>query len=140
MNCTEPEARDLCQRILDWTQGLGGVSTLSWHERSLVPERQWDGVYQWLLAQLRQRGAYVGSARDVVSWFSARRCVDLQGAEIEADRLHVLAGRGPETAAPPALMVRIHRGRDDATAFGFTDIPVDADSLKALISTTRPAG
>jgi hypothetical protein len=140
MNCTEPEALGLCERILDWIQGLGGVSTLSWHERSLVPERQWDGAYRWLLAQLRQRGAYVGSARDVVSWFSARRCVDLQGAEIEADRLQVLAGQGPETASPPALMVRIHGGRNDAETPRFTDIPVDADSLNELISTTRAVG
>jgi hypothetical protein len=140
MDCTEQEALDLCKRILDWTQGLGGVSTLSWHERSLVPERQWDGAYRWLLAQLRQRGAYVGSARDVVSWFSARRSVDLQGAEIEADRLLALAARGPEAVASPALVLRIHgsrSGRDDAGASGSVDIPVDADSLSALLLRTQ---
>jgi hypothetical protein len=133
MNCTESEALDLCQQILDWTQGLGGVTTLSWHERSLVPERQWDGAYRWLLAQLRQRGAYVGSARDIVSWFSIRRSVDLQGADIAPDRLSALADRGPETAAASALTLRIHGGRDDAGASGFVDIPVDADSVQALI-------
>ena len=134
MNCTESEALDLCQRILDWTQGLGGVTTLSWHERSLVPERQWDGAYRCLLAQLRQRGAYVGSARDVVSWFSARRSVDLQGADIEPDRLHALAGRATPTLASPRLMLRIHGGRDDTGASGSVDIPVDADSLSALLA------
>ncbi len=140
MDCTEQEALLLCERILDWTQGLGGVSTLSWHERSLVPERQWGGVYRRLLAQLRQRGAYVAPAREVVSWFSARRSVDLQGAETEADRLHALADRGPEAVASPALMLRIHGSRpdhDDAGAPGFVDIPVDADSLGALLSTTQ---
>jgi hypothetical protein len=142
MNCTEQEALDLCARILDWTQRLGGVSTLSWHERSLVPERQWDGAYRWLLAQLRQRGAYVGSARGVVSWFSARRAVDLQGAEIGADRLRALADRGPAAVASPALMLRIHgssaSGRDDVGASGFIDIPVDADFLSALLSGGLP--
>ncbi len=105
-----------------------------------MPERQWGGVYRRLLAQLRQRGAYVAPAREVVSWFSARRSVDLQGAETEADRLHALADRGPEAVASPALMLRIHGSRpdhDDAGAPGFVDIPVDADSLGALLSTTQ---
>ena len=141
MNCAEQEATDLCQRILDWTQQLGGVSTLSWHERSLVPERQWDGAYRWLLAQLRQRDAYIAPARDVVSWFSTRRSVDLQDAGIEADRLQALADRGP-AADSPALTLRIHGGRpdrDDDGASGFADTPVDVDSLSALLSTTRAA-
>jgi hypothetical protein len=139
MNCVEQEAFDLCARILDWTQRLGGVSTLSWHERSLVPERQWDGAYRWLLAQLRQRDAYVGSARDVVSWFSTRRSVDLQGAGLEADRLQALADRGPGAAVSPELILRIHGrpDRDGAGASGFVDLPVDGDSLSALLSTIR---
>jgi hypothetical protein len=140
MGCTEQEALDLCAPILDWTQRLGGVVTLSWHERSLVPERQWDGVYRRLLAQLRQRGAYVGSAREVVSWFTARRSVDLQGAEIEADCLQALADRGSETVASPVLILRSHGSlsdRGDPGASSFVDIPVDADSLKALLSMTR---
>jgi hypothetical protein len=127
MNCTEQEALGLCEPILDWTQELGGVSTLLWHERSLVPERQWDGAYRWLLAQLRQRGAYVAPAREVVSWFSARRSLNLEGADIEADRLRALGVREP---AAPALMVRIHGSRS-------ADIPVDVASLDTLLSATR---
>jgi hypothetical protein len=140
MNCTEREALHICERILDWTQELGGVSTLSWHERSLAPERQWDGAYRWLLAQLRQRGACVLPAREVVSWFNARRSVDLQGAEVEADRLHAFADRRPETAVSPALILRIHgssSNRDPAGASGSIDIPVDAHSLSALLSEIR---
>lgn len=142
MNCAEPEALGLCEQILDWTQRLGGVSTLSWHERSLVPERQWDGAYRWLLAQLRRRGAYVAPARDVVSWFSTRRSADLEGAGIDADHLRALAEPGPGAAASPALMLRIHASRpdrDDAGASGCVDIPVDADSLTALLATSRAA-
>ena len=140
MNCTEPEARGLCERLLDWTQELGGVSTLSWHERSLVPERQWDGAYRWLLTQLRQRGAYVAPAREVVAWFRARRAIDLQGTKIGVDRLRSPGGQGPEAAASPALMLRIYGSQpdvDDAGASGFVDIPVAADSLSALLSGTR---
>jgi hypothetical protein len=142
MNCTEQEALHICERILDWTQELGGVSTLSWHERSLAPERQWDGAYRWLLARLRQRGARVLPAREVVSWFSARRSVDLQGADVEADRLHAFADRGLQTEGPPALVLRIHGNPGDrghAGASGFVDIPVDAASLSALLSEVRAA-
>ena len=142
MNCAEQEALDLCNRILDWTQRLGGVSTLSWHERSLAPERQWDGSYRCLLAQLRQRRAYVASARDVVSWFNVRRSVELQGAGIGVDRLRALADRGGRAAASPALMLRIHDtppDRDDAGTFGFVDIPVDVDSLNECL-VSRSAG
>jgi hypothetical protein len=140
MNCTEREAIGLCEQILDWTQGLGGVCTLLWHERSLVPERQWDGPYRWLLTQLRQRGAYVAPAREVVAWFSARRAIDLQGAEIDVDRLRSSAGRGSEAVTPPGLMLRVygsHPDRDNAGASGFVDIPVAAGSLSALLSNTR---
>jgi hypothetical protein len=140
MGCKEQEALDLCEPILDWTQRLGGVTTLSWHERSLVPERQWDGVYRRLVAQLRQRGAYVGSARDVVSWFAARRSVGLQGAEIKADRLQALADRRSEAVASPVLILRSHGSPSDHDNVGtssFVDIPVDADSLNALLSMIR---
>jgi hypothetical protein len=142
MDCAEKEALDLCERILDWTQRLGGVCTLSWHERSLVPERQWDRPYRWLLAQLRRRGAYVAPACEVVSWFSARRSVDLQGAGIEAGSLHALADRGPELVASAAVTVRIHRGRPDpgdGRDTGFVDIAVQAHTLSALLSRTRAA-
>jgi hypothetical protein len=140
MNCTEQEARHICGQILDWTQELGGVSTLSWHERSLVPERQWDGAYQWLLGQLSQRGARVLPAREVVSWFGVRRSVDLQEAEVEADRLRAFADPGSERAASPTLILRIHGSpsdRDHAGASGSIDIPVDVSSLSALLSTNR---
>jgi hypothetical protein len=140
MNCTEREAIGLCEQILDWTLGLGGVCTLLWHERSLVPERQWDGAYRWLLTQLRQRGAYVAPAREVVAWFSARRAIDLQGAEIDVDRLRSSAGRGSGAVAPPGLTLRVYRShldRDNAGASGFVDIPVAAGSLSALLSNTR---
>jgi hypothetical protein len=140
MNCTESEALDLCRAVLDWTQRLGGVVTLSWHERSLVPERQWDGTYTWLLAQLRQRGAYVGSARDVVAWFSVRRSVDLQGVEIDPDRLHALSDPEPSAAAAPGLTLRFHRDSLDVRAAGFVDVPVHVDSLAALVRDHRPAG
>jgi hypothetical protein len=116
------------------------VSTLSWHERSLAPERQWDGAYRWLLAQLRQRGARVLPAREVVSWFGVRRSVDLQGAEVDADRLHAFADPGSERAASPALILRIHGSpsdRDHAGASGSIDIPVDVRSLSALLSAKR---
>ena len=140
MNCTQREALGLCERILTWTQDLGGVCTILWHERSLVPERQWDGAYRWVLAYLRRRDVYVAPAREVVSWFSARRSVDLRDAGIDVERLLPLADQGPAASALPALTLRVYSGCPDvgdAGAVGFTDIPVAADSLRALLSATR---
>ena len=74
MNCAEQEALDLCERILNWTQDLGGVSTLSWHERSLVPERR-------------------GTAR-------TGGCSHISGSEAHTSRPHVKWCRGSALAAP----------------------------------------
>jgi hypothetical protein len=78
----------------------------------------------------------------VVSWFNARRSVDLQGADIEADRLQALADRGSAALTWPALMLRIYASRpdrDDAGASDFADIPADVHSLSALLSTSQAA-
>jgi hypothetical protein len=144
MGCSETEAFGLCDRILDWTEQLGGVSTLSWHERSLVPERQWDGTYRWLLSEVQRRGAYVAPARDVVSWFSARRSVDLQGVEVGGDRLRAIANGELQGVAPPSLMLRLHAGWPEHASTGGSeseDIPVQAGTLSAFLSDVQaPAG
>ena len=41
MHCREPEAVALGKQIVDTVCQTGGVATLSWHERSLSPERLW---------------------------------------------------------------------------------------------------
>jgi hypothetical protein len=142
MHRTEAEAVALCGEILDWMQRLGGALTISWHERSLVPERQWDGPYRELLGQLQTRNASVRTASDVVSWFRTRRAMELQGLELGPSALHdALSGTGgPRNGTQ--LRVRIHNGRDGREYYdaGFVDMPVDVAELEKILGLETRAG
>jgi hypothetical protein len=80
-------------------------------------------------------------AREVVSWFSARRSVDLQGADIDADSLRALADRGAQHADSPALILRIHGNPGHADrAVGSIDIPADTHYLSSLLAAVAVPG
>ena len=92
----------------------GGVATISWHERSLSPERLWDDVYARVRALLRSapRGRSPGTR--------GRGVVPARGA---ASTWKASAWTSPGSTAAPsaegrsaALRVRIHR------AGGHTDL------------------
>jgi hypothetical protein len=134
MHLREQEALERTIALIDTTRELGGVMTISWHERSLVPERQWDGVYRGLLDALQGRGATVLRARDVVSWFRARRAVDLEGADLEgALTLHQA---GVDDVRPHALDLRVRAHRPGA---GASDVPISVERLQELVSLSRVA-
>jgi hypothetical protein len=75
MHLRETEAWRLCMEILQNCGRHGGVATVLWHDRSLVPERSWDAFYRRLLKQLDSEGTWFASAKDVVGWFRKRRSV-----------------------------------------------------------------
>jgi hypothetical protein len=125
MHCRPSEAARRARALIDRTRGLGGVLTLSWHERSLVPERQWDGLYRELLEALSVAGASIRPARDVVAWFRLRRAIDLESTEIDLGAL--------PPAADPDIRIRLH-GRE-----GWTDLPARAEDLVRLLSPAEPA-
>ena len=102
MHCREDEAVTLGKQIIDTVCETGGVATISWHERSLSPERLWDEVYRELLAILRARGASVRPAREVVSWFRLRRGIDLEGVDLTSESVLRLPDRRWRRRAPRA--------------------------------------
>ena len=129
MHCREDEAVALGTQIIDTVCETGGVATISWHERSLSPERLWDDVYRELLAALRARGASVRPAREVVSWFRLRRQVDLEGVDLTTESV----SRLPSATGADALRVRIHRtAGDTADVARARDLAVAAGDLEAL--------
>ena len=132
MRLREREALALCAALADRTRQLGGVLTISWHERSLVPERQWDRVYRELLAMLRSRGAEVMTAGEAVAWFRLRRSVDLEGADLSEAASMLEEGDAREGEA--TLRLRIHR-----PGAGHVDAPVDAEALRLLAGADRAA-
>ena len=60
-------------RLIDGAAEFGGVLTINWHDRSIAPERLWDGFYLKLLRELKSRGAWFATAAQTVSWFRKRR-------------------------------------------------------------------
>ena len=128
MHCREHEAVTLGKQIIDTICETGGVATISWHERSLSPERLWDEVYRELLALLRARGASVRPAREVVSWFRLRRGIDLEGVDLTSESVLRL----PSAGGADALRVRIHLpASETANASCAKDLAVAAGDLAA---------
>jgi len=132
MHLRERDALDLCAVLIDRTQELGGVLTISWHERSLAPERQWDRVYGELLATLRHRGAAIMTAADAVAWFRLRRSVDLEGADVPGAAFP--AERGEIADGETMLRLRSH-----GAGGGHVDVPVPVEALRRLASERRVA-
>ena len=54
---------------------FGGTLTINWHDRSIAPERLWNGCYRDLIEDLGARGAWFATAGQAVSWFGKRRRV-----------------------------------------------------------------
>jgi hypothetical protein len=125
MHCRPKQAYTIAAELLHAVRHLGGAATISWHERSLSPERLWTGVYGDLLAELRASDASVRPAREVVAWFRARRAVDLEGACLSAASINAIALADADVA-PDALRVRIHAPRTDAghDSPSYTDLAV----------------
>lgn len=137
MHCGERQAVALSARIIDAVCHHGGVATISWHERSLSPERLWDEPYRRLLAILRSRGASVRPAREVVAWFRLRRGVDLEGVDLTADSVESL----PAATGDDALRVRVHHPSSKSSASGgLTERAASAADLKAAARGRRLVG
>jgi peptidoglycan/xylan/chitin deacetylase (PgdA/CDA1 family) len=59
---------------------FGGALTVNWHDRSLAPERLWDGAYRRLLEECKAKGAWFATAAQTVAWFQKRRAVTFASA------------------------------------------------------------
>ena len=75
MNLTFSEGITAIQSLIEKATIFGGVLTFNWHDRSIAPERLWDGVYRRALNELQLRGARFLAAGAVVEWFRKRRAV-----------------------------------------------------------------
>lgn len=103
------EAHMHVSRIIDTAVQFGGVVTVNWHDRSISPERCWKQFYLELIHELREKGAWFGTAAETVSWFRMRRCATFEDVDVEGE----LAAVGFTTAAEasedlPALYPLFH--------------------------------
>ena len=105
MGLTAGEALDRSTGIVDNARRFGGTVVVNWHDRSLAPERLWDGCYEALLDTLGANGrAWFAGAGEAVEWFQWRRSVrfDAQSGAV------TMTAATPAGPMPPAV-VHVHR-------------------------------
>jgi hypothetical protein len=123
------QGRALVARIVGNADCFGGCLTINWHDRSLAPERLWDGFYMDLVHDLGGRGAWFSTAGQAVSWFRKRRSVvfEWDGIDSGAVRARVTSDHDDHL---PGLRLRIHKTREVSGSGGhgpeeYIDIPFD---------------
>ena len=105
MHLTADQALHLCRRIVAHVRRFGGTLVINWHDRSLAPERLWDGSYQALLAEVeRGERVWFATASEAVAWFRWRRSIRF-GVDA-AGRVSVTSPA--RDSGLPAACLRIH--------------------------------
>jgi hypothetical protein len=128
LGLSREQAKRITDRLADNAVEYGGCLTINWHDRSVAPERLWDGSYRELVKECRTRGAWFATASQVVSWFRERRSVvfETDSTVHEKVRARVTAVHVDHL---PGLRLRIHKGRaageGDGAPKGYVDIPCD---------------
>jgi hypothetical protein len=117
LNLSPKQAQAIISPLIENANHFGGVLTVNWHDRSIAPERLWDGFYVWLLAQLKAKGAWFATAAKTVSWFRKRRSATFE--QTENGRIKIRGGGKDDL---PGLQVRIFKpGKNGAT---FVEMPL----------------
>lgn len=112
-------------RMINNVAKFGGCLTINWHDRSLAPERLWDGFYRDLLQELKDRGSWFATAAQLSSWFRKRRSVVFETGCIEPDAVRVTVSADDGTHLP-GLRLRIHNAREQGQiAARFSESYVD---------------
>jgi hypothetical protein len=111
MNLTDEKALKLILDLLRNMEIHGGVVTINWHDRSLVPERQWGDFYLRLIEELKARKAWFGTAGQIVKWFNRRRSAQFEESKFVGNTLN-LKVTSAKSAGGPDLLMRIHKSKD----------------------------
>jgi hypothetical protein len=129
-NFTGRQARAVVREMIRHVTASGGVLTVNWHDRSVAPERCWDGFYRWLLAELRAAGARFVTAREAVSWFARRREIrftSMRRTDREVTVRTSLDAADEELAGRYRL--RVHGCRGTA----FVDVPLRSGEMAVAV-------
>jgi hypothetical protein len=130
LGLTREAARAMVWPLVDEAERHGGALTINWHDRSIAPERLWDGFYLDLLGELKRRQPWFPTAAQAVSWFRRRRAARFDSVCQDDGWVHIRASADGLGEAP-GLTVRVHtHGLGRATSF--TDLPL-RDTLDAHV-------
>lgn len=108
LGLSEEDAWRVVERFIDDVGRFGGVLTVNWHDRSIAPERLWDGFYLKLLRELKSRGTWFATAQQAVSWFRKRRTAAMEATLTGDGRIRIKAMAGSDDMVP-GLKVRMHK-------------------------------
>ena len=102
LNLTPDAAAGKIAPLISYAENSGGAFVVNWHDRSIAPERLWDGSYKALIGECKKAGAWFATAGQAVDWFRARREISFENGGST-----VRAGSSSATNLP-ALRVRVH--------------------------------
>jgi hypothetical protein len=107
LHLSPKEASKRVGAIIDNAVHFGGVVTVNWHDRSIAPERLWGGFYLQLVDELKNKGAWIATAAEAVSWFRMRRSATFENIhwETNAPDAKIAVAIGGEM---PGLRLRLH--------------------------------
>ena len=118
LNLSPGQAQEKFSMFIADAGRFGGVLTVNWHDRSLAPERLWDGPYRRLLVECKKRGAWFATAAQAVAWFQKRRAVRFVSTGDGRTTIQAAGGR----EGLPGLRVRLFQ--PDATGGKFSEHPL----------------
>jgi hypothetical protein len=107
MNLTLSEGINVVKSFIDTAEQFGGLLTFNWHDRSVAPERLWDGVYRSALNQLQRQGAKFMTAGAAVAWFKKRRTVVFDQVHTNSTSIKVKL-TGLHVTAADGMLLRIY--------------------------------
>lgn len=103
LNLSPKQAEEKIRPLIADAAQFGGALTVNWHDRSIAPERLWDGTYRWLLVEFKTHGAWFATAAQAVAWFQKRRAVTFDATAAGQIKIKAVGGAGNL----PALRLRI---------------------------------
>jgi hypothetical protein len=132
MRLNETQAWEICKIVLNNVIKVGGVVVLSWHTRSLSPERLWGEFYKKLLDELRNQKAWFGSALQVVDWFRQRRSVVFGASQVQENQINIQF-QCESIILGPRMCLRIHlpqkvSQKNQNNQSSFIDLPYMGES------------
>ncbi|MGO9138295.1 MAG: hypothetical protein ACLQBC_11580 [Syntrophales bacterium] len=107
MALSEEKAWPMIDALLENAERYGGVLTINWHDRSMVPERLWGDFYIKILENLKKSRVWIDKASHVVRWFNKRRSVLFEEVCFLQDSLkfHIVSKGDSDV---PDLVLRVY--------------------------------
>lgn len=118
LDLSAKDAKKRVGKIIDNAIKFGGCVTINWHDRSLAPERLWGDFYVEMIDTLKERGAWVPTVSQAVSWFRKRRSVVFENLPGNLGGSRVKVGTDEDKGLPD-LRLRVYRRGEP-----LQDIPV----------------